>query len=159
MQSNMAPISEIISPSQRPFTFEHPHFRNLSIIESRLKIGILVFYESYPHRNVHLILSIHFFHKNIPNHKTCSKPVYIYFYPISPIIPYHAPLVLFFPLFPIHSLGGGLSSLVGWGWSLPLVCCGGRGDTPKKEKKPKKRKNTLLQHHALWTGTISKLGF
>lgn len=109
MQSNMAPISEIISPSQRPFTFEHPHFRNLSIIESRLKIGILVFYESYPHRNGHLHLSIHFFHKNIPDHKTCSKPVYIYFYPISPYYPISCPLRPVLPSFP-HPFP--------WGWSL-----------------------------------------
>ena len=70
------------------------------------------------------------------------------FTPYPSIIPYHAPLVLFFPLFPIHSLGGGLSSLVGWGWSLPLVCCGGRGDTFKKEKSQKKERtlyyNTTL---------------
>ena len=131
MQSNMAPISdfishvicnyigigtigqgstgnEIISPSQRPFTFEHPHFHNLSIIENRLKIGILVFYESYPHRNGHLHLSIHFFHKNIPDHKTCSKPVYIYFYPISPYYPISCSLNPILPSFP-HPFPGGWS--------------------------------------------------
>lgn len=149
MQSNMAFLSEIISASQRPSAFEHPHFRNLSIIESRLKIGILVFYQLYPHLYVHLLLSIHSFHKKSPITRHAQSRFISIFTPYPPIIPYHAPLVLFFPLFPIHSLGGGLSSLVGWGWSLPLVCCGGRGDTFKKEKSQKKKEHFITTPRSL----------